>query len=81
VAGRTFTGSPTEHVGASLPSAWACSACLQAEAVRAACGKGSPGKLARCAPGIRHAAERSKFVQQAQQARAVPWVGREAGQL
>jgi hypothetical protein len=48
----TFTGSPTEHVGASLPSAWACSACLQAKAVRAACGKGSPGKLARCAPGI-----------------------------
>ena len=26
VAERTFTGSLTKHVGASLPSAWACSA-------------------------------------------------------
>ena len=26
VAGRTFTGSLRKHVGASLPSAWACSA-------------------------------------------------------
>ena len=34
VAGRTFTGSPTEHVGAPLPSAWDCSACLPAKAVR-----------------------------------------------
>ena len=30
VAGRTFTGSLRKHVGASLPSAWACSACLRA---------------------------------------------------
>ena len=30
VAGRTFMGSLRKHVGASLPSAWACSACLRA---------------------------------------------------
>ena len=48
VAGRTFTGSLTKHVGASLPSAWACSAHLAIKRgahVRAAKGAEKTGEV------------------------------------
>ena len=74
MARRTFMGSLTKHVGRrSIPAQ--ClgllrMACGQ-EAVHVRVRQREPGKLARCAPGMRHVAERSRCVHQARSRRAL----------
>jgi hypothetical protein len=66
---RTFTGSLTKHVGASLLSAWACMpASIR---VCAACDKGSPGKSGEACAGHQAAGACSRVGQQARSRRAL----------
>ena len=78
VAGRTFTGSLTTHVGASV-GAWACSACLRAEAVQMCVPRREPGGAGEVCSGRNSWAvvRAAGCAAGAQQARAVP-CGQEA---
>ena len=71
--GRAHLHGVADEARRSIPAQCMGLLCMPAGkrgAVRA-CGEGSSGKLARCAQGIRHVAERSRFVQQARSRRAL----------
>ena len=78
VAERTFTGSLTKHAGASLPSAWACSAWpVRANAVRLRVRRREPREAGQVRAGHKARGRAQQVCAAgAQQARAVPWAGR-----